>query len=163
MILVTLGTHGQRFYRAVDLAIELAHHDQVLVQHGATPRRLGLPNMTWVDYLSWEAFTECIHRADAVVSHAGVGSAVTAIRSGKKPVLVPRLAHFGEHVDDHQVQLAQRLAQRGLVLAYAPGASIGDLVAEGSGRGATILSDRVRCLGRSGRHRRTGEVGGNVR
>ena len=61
-----------------------------------------------------------IAEADVVVSHAGVGAALTAIEAGRCPVLVPRLARFDEHIDDHQVQIAQELARRGLAIAAAP-------------------------------------------
>ena len=44
-----------------------------------------------------------------VVTHAGVGSILTCLLNGKRPVVVPRLAGLGEHVDDHQLELARRL------------------------------------------------------
>lgn len=47
--------------------------------------------------------------ADVVVAHAGIGSALGALNAGRCPVLVPRRAERGEHVDDHQVQIAREL------------------------------------------------------
>lgn len=58
--------------------------------------------------------------ADVVISHAGVGSALTALRCGKRPILVPREAWRGEHVDDHQIQIATELADRDLALSRTP-------------------------------------------
>ncbi|HEX8067705.1 MAG TPA: glycosyltransferase [Thermoleophilaceae bacterium] len=52
--------------------------------------------------------------ADAVIAHAGVGAALEALDAGRRPLLVPRLARFGEHVDDHQLQVAGELERRGL-------------------------------------------------
>lgn len=52
--------------------------------------------------------------ADVVVAHAGVGSALAAVSAGRHPVLVPRRLHHGEHVDDHQVEVARELQERGL-------------------------------------------------
>ena len=121
MIFVTLGTHEQPFERALDLVAGLADRDELLIQHGATHARPGLPHVEWLDYLEWEPLTASMRDAEVVITHAGVGSAVTAIRAGKKPVLVPRLARFGEHVDDHQLQLAERLADFGLAVACGPG------------------------------------------
>ena len=40
-----------------------------------------------------------------VITHAGTGAIVGALKQGKKVVAVPRLAKYGEHVDDHQIQL----------------------------------------------------------
>ncbi len=55
-----------------------------------------------------------------VIAHAGVGSALTALEAGRLPILVPRLERFGEHVDDHQLQIADHLQNRGLALARSP-------------------------------------------
>lgn len=58
-----------------------------------------------------------MREADVIVTHAGVGSALAAIRAGHRAVYVPRRARHGEHVDDHQVEMARELDRRGLVLA----------------------------------------------
>jgi len=121
VIFVTLGTHQQPFDRALDLLAELPGADALLVQHGATRARPRLPRIKWLDYLDWEPLTARMRDAEVVITHAGVGSAVTAIRAGKKPVLLPRLARYGEHVDDHQLELAERLAEFDLAFVCGPG------------------------------------------
>jgi UDP-N-acetylglucosamine transferase subunit ALG13 len=66
--------------------------------------------------------------ADVVVAHAGVGTAITALSAGKCPVLLPRRKRHGEHVDDHQVDIARALGSRGLaVVADADEVSMDDL------------------------------------
>ncbi len=50
-----------------------------------------------------------------VITHAGVGSILVTLMNGKRPIVVPRLARFGEHVDDHQLELARRLSEIGVV------------------------------------------------
>jgi UDP-N-acetylglucosamine transferase subunit ALG13 len=55
--------------------------------------------------------------ADVIITHAGVGSALTALRAGKRAIYVPRRKRYDEHVDDHQVAMARELDSRGLVLA----------------------------------------------
>lgn len=57
-----------------------------------------------------------VQESDVVISHAGTGAALLALEAGKYPVLVPRRSSFGEHVDDHQVQIAHELSARGLAL-----------------------------------------------
>ena len=52
-----------------------------------------------------------MREADVVVAHAGVGTALAALEVGKCPVLVPRRLAHGEHVDDHQVQIASELGE----------------------------------------------------
>jgi UDP-N-acetylglucosamine transferase subunit ALG13 len=55
-----------------------------------------------------------MREADVVVAHAGVGAALDAFEAGRHPILVPRRLDRGEHVDDHQRQVAEALAARGL-------------------------------------------------
>ena len=55
--------------------------------------------------------------ADVLVAHAGVGTALAAFEVGKCPVLVPRRVAHGEHVDDHQTQIAAELSNRGLAVS----------------------------------------------
>lgn len=150
MIFVTLGTHEQPFVRALDLMAELDGDDEVLIQHGATPARADLRNGKWVEYLESDALTARMNSAEVVISHAGVGSMITAIRAGVKPVVVPRLARFGEHVDDHQLQLAERFAERELVLVCRPGDSLREIVAAARESRPPVLSSAGQAgLGRA--------------
>jgi UDP-N-acetylglucosamine transferase subunit ALG13 len=128
MIFMTLGTHDQPFHRAIELVAPLDQEDELIIQHGSTPPRPDLVTAEWVPYLESRDLLDNIRRADIVISHAGVGSMVTAIRNARKPIVLPRLSRFGEHVDDHQMQLANRFAQRGLVFVCGPSESIEDLV-----------------------------------
>jgi len=57
-----------------------------------------------------------IAAADLVISHAGTGSILTALELGKRPIVVPRRAARGEHVDGHQNDLAAFVASEGLAL-----------------------------------------------
>jgi hypothetical protein len=53
-------------------------------------------------------------QARLVISHAGDGSTRLLVKLGVSFILVPRLARFGEHVDDHQIQLATSFQQYGI-------------------------------------------------
>ncbi|WP_327540701.1 glycosyltransferase [Jatrophihabitans sp.] len=68
------------------------------------------------DFVPAAELREWMRSADVVVAHAGVGSALTVLDSGHVPVLVPRNADDGEHIDDHQTLLARELAARGLAI-----------------------------------------------
>jgi UDP-N-acetylglucosamine transferase subunit ALG13 len=70
-----------------------------------------------------------------VVCHAGVGSALQAMSVGKAPILVPRLIEHGEHVDDHQEQIAKRLGGLGLAMPVDAEALSADIIAEAATRG----------------------------
>jgi UDP-N-acetylglucosamine transferase subunit ALG13 len=107
MIFVTVGTNEARFDRLLH-AFEWGPLDEELVvQHGPSPIRPR--GATCVDYLPYDELGATVRRARVVVTHAGVGSIMTALANGKRPVVVPRLRRFGEAVDDHQMQLGLRL------------------------------------------------------
>ena len=38
-----------------------------------------------------------------------------AVKKGKKVIAVPRLAKYGEHVDDHQIQLIEQFKEQNLI------------------------------------------------
>jgi UDP-N-acetylglucosamine--N-acetylmuramyl-(pentapeptide) pyrophosphoryl-undecaprenol N-acetylglucosamine transferase len=117
LILVTLGTHEQPFERVLDMVEPLAAEDELIVQHGHTPPRQGRPGMRWLDFVDYDELEMLTKSASAVICHAGVGSIMTALAAGKTPVVIPRRRAFGEHVDDHQRQIAQELDAQGLVVA----------------------------------------------
>jgi UDP-N-acetylglucosamine--N-acetylmuramyl-(pentapeptide) pyrophosphoryl-undecaprenol N-acetylglucosamine transferase len=82
-----------------------------------------------------------IRGADVVVAHAGTGIALMALENGKCPILVPRRAMHGEHVDDHQLTIALELALRDLCISRdADSLKARDLVAAAS-RTVTKVTD----------------------
>ncbi len=149
MIFVTLGTHGQPFSRALRLVAGLAATDDVLVQHGATPPDVSLPGLRWVEHLDWPELTTQLRAAEVVICHAGVGSTICSLREGKKPILIPRLAAHGEHVDDHQLQLADRLEQADWVLVCRDGVAIEPLVDRARHARAGVVAAGDGRLGRA--------------
>ena len=62
-------------------------------------------------------FEECIDRADLIICHAGVGTILTALKKGKKIIAAARLKQYGEHVNDHQLQILDNFTAEGYILA----------------------------------------------
>lgn len=113
-VVVTVGTmETYGFRRLVEkLAAVLPGEAEVLWQTGVTNLdRLTVTGRHSVPAAELEA---AISAADLVVAHAGTGSALTALRLGRRPLLIPRCAAHGEHIDDHQQQTATHLADLGL-------------------------------------------------
>lgn len=119
-VVVTLGTmRTYQFRRAVERLREvlpdvLEPDATVLWQVGVTDGagltgdvRSTVPN---------SELRERIAEADLVVAHSGIGSAITALELGKRPVLLPRRASLNEHVDDHQRLIAGELSRRDLAV-----------------------------------------------
>ena len=79
----------------------------------------GLPGRVVTTMSATDMATE-IAAADVVVSHAGTGSILACLQAGKLPVIVPRSAEGGEHVDAHQDEMAAMLTERGLAVVRRP-------------------------------------------
>jgi UDP-N-acetylglucosamine transferase subunit ALG13 len=113
VIFVTLGTQVFQFDRLLRALDAMPGDEPLVVQcrrAAVRPRRA-----EWHDYLSYEDLLARLREARVVVCHAGVGSVLTALEQGRRPVVVPRLHAFGEAVDDHQLPFARRLAAAGHV------------------------------------------------
>lgn len=115
-VLVSVGSSKFQFRRMLAAAARALPPDiETFWQTGHTDVS-GLP-IKAVPFLSAADFSAECDRADAVICHAGVGSALAALRAGHRPILVPRRALAREHIDDHQRAVACELAARGLAIA----------------------------------------------
>jgi len=57
--------------------------------------------------------------ASYIISHAGMGTITMALGNHKPLLVIPRLAKYGEVVNDHQVAIANKFEQLGhLLVAY---------------------------------------------
>lgn len=119
-IFVSLGTIKPfRFDALVDAVRDrMRAGDTVTWQLGVTTRD-DLPGDVNQE-LRAEEFDRLVADSDVFITHSGVGTLLRALELGVRPVVVPRLAERDEHVDDHQVQVARELAERGLVLLRSP-------------------------------------------
>ena len=126
MIFVTLGTHHDPFTRLIE-ALAALPADELVVQHGHSPPPAAAAEA--VAFLPLPEMLARIDAADAVVTHAGVGSILLARRAGHTPVVVPRTPVRGEHVDDHQAELTAALEADGAVVAAWDAAGLAGAVA----------------------------------
>ena len=122
-IVVSLGTSRRYGFRPlVERLVQIVPDGiEVLWQVGETDVS-GLP-ITARNHIPAAEFEQAIAAADVVVAHAGTGVALTSLQAGKLPVLVPRRAGQGEHVDDHQAQIGRQLSSTGLAVVR----EVGDL------------------------------------
>jgi len=116
-VLVSVGTDHHPFDRLIRwvdgwLASRAAGTVRCFVQSGTShPPH----HAEWAKLVSHERMADLMRSADVVISHGGPGTIMGARRCGKTPIVVPRRATLGEHVDDHQVRFAKRLAASGQV------------------------------------------------
>lgn len=118
MIFITLGTQDKPFNRlleAVDKAIdEGLITDEVVVQAGCT--KYESKNMKVFDLIPMDDFDELMKKTDLLITHGGVGSIITGLKKDKIVIAVPRLAKYGEHVNDHQLQIIERFNEAGYII-----------------------------------------------
>jgi UDP-N-acetylglucosamine transferase subunit ALG13 len=138
MIFVSVGTHEAPFDRLLRTVYELRLDEEIVVQHGPSSVRSELA--VEAEYLSFDEVVDYIRAARAVVTHAGVGSVMVALANGKRPIVMPRLHRFDEHVDNHQLELAKRLEANGLVTLVEDAASLAEALA-GAAESAGGMSD----------------------
>jgi len=57
-------------------------------------------------------FAKHIAKCKVIVSHAGMGTILTALQHQKPIIVMPRLAKYGEHRNDHQLATVSNLENR---------------------------------------------------
>jgi UDP-N-acetylglucosamine--N-acetylmuramyl-(pentapeptide) pyrophosphoryl-undecaprenol N-acetylglucosamine transferase len=116
-VIITVGTLDFSFQRLLDrLKFVLPAQVDVVVQAGPDSSRINWPGARVEALMDPNELSQLMEQADVVVTHAGIGSALMAFEAGKSPILVPRMKSHGEHVDDHQTQIARQFAERGLAV-----------------------------------------------
>lgn len=133
MIFVTVGTHHDGFTRMLKAVESLGDRDLVVQYGNGEPpsnARVAEP------FMPFPRMLEYFDEAEQVVTHAGVGSILLAIRHGHQPIVVPRQHKLGEHVDDHQVDLSRRLEATGRVRVVWEDGDLAETLASARPRGA---------------------------
>ena len=118
MILVTLGTQDKTFPRlleAIQKQIDKGNiKDKVIVQAGST--KFESNDMEIFDLIDREEFANLIKECDLLITHGGVGSIITGLKNNKKIIAAPRLEKYGEHTNDHQLQIIEKFSDSGFII-----------------------------------------------
>lgn len=117
MMFVTVGSQKFPFDRLLRAADELCANGTIeggcFAQTGTcayAPRY-----MQCSAFLNRGEFQTRMAACDVVLTHGGTGAIIGAVKAGKKVIAVPRLARYGEHVDDHQIEIITQFAEMGLI------------------------------------------------
>ena len=73
-------------------------------------------NMKIFDMIPSDEYENYIKEASLIITHGGAGSIIQSIRLGKKVIAVPRLQKYGEHVNDHQIEIIKAFSNRGYII-----------------------------------------------
>jgi UDP-N-acetylglucosamine transferase subunit ALG13 len=114
LVLITVGTDHHPFERLIGWVDrwDPPAPVRVVVQYGtAVPPRAA----EGISFLTPDEFAALLETADAVVCSGGPGAIMETRAAGLRPIVVPRRASLGEHVDDHQRAFADFMAGRDLI------------------------------------------------
>ena len=118
MIFVTVGTQDKEFKRLlenVDILIEKkVIKDEVIAQIGCT--KFKSKNMKTYKYMSNKKIKKLINDSKYVICHGGVGTIIDSLNLNKKIIAVARLKKYGEHVNDHQLEIVKEFEKLGFIL-----------------------------------------------
>lgn len=114
MIFVTIGTQLP-FDRLIKIIDELAPqlNEEVIAQVyqcGFTPQ-----NIKTIDFLAPDEFNTLYEKARLIISHAGMGTILSALQKEKPIIVFPRIAALGEHRNEHQLATARKFKEMGTV------------------------------------------------
>jgi UDP-N-acetylglucosamine transferase subunit ALG13 len=115
VVFVTVGTDHHPFDRLVawaDAWVAAGGPGGVpcLIQTGTSKAPA---HAAWRDYLRYDEMCAAMSSAVAVVCHGGPATIMEARRLGRVPIVVPRSADLGEHIDNHQQRFARRMSELG--------------------------------------------------
>lgn len=117
MIFVTIGSavKGIEFTRLIKKMDEIAGKidEEVIMQIGTVPYEP--KNAKYFRYAPYQENLLYFEKASLVVGHGGTGTILNALRFQVPLVVVPRKHDYGEHADDHQVELAKQLEGHELI------------------------------------------------
>ncbi|MFH1257054.1 MAG: PssD/Cps14F family polysaccharide biosynthesis glycosyltransferase [Candidatus Diapherotrites archaeon] len=118
-VFVSVGTHPQQFNRLLEKVGELVGRgkikEKVFAQSGYT--KFKAKNFESVDFIAPKEFEEKVKGCKLFITHGGEGNIGLGLQLGKKMVVVPRLKKFGEHSNDHQLELTKAVEGAGQALA----------------------------------------------
>lgn len=123
MILITVGTEQFPFNRLmlwtqVLLERELIQ-EKIVIQYGScTKLPVGIEAFSKVPQ---HQFQELVEKARVIIGHCGEGTLLLLATLSKPYILVPRSHYYGEHVDNHQIELGVALEQKKIPIAWSPG------------------------------------------
>lgn len=132
MIFVTLGSQKFQFNRLLkkidEMIAEGAVTDEVFAQIGYSDYKP--QNYGYKEFMDRNEFSAWEGKADLVITHGGTGAIIGAVKKGKKVIAIPRLSSYGEHVDDHQLQIIKEFDDMGILTACIDVETLGKAISE---------------------------------
>jgi UDP-N-acetylglucosamine transferase subunit ALG13 len=115
MIFVTVGTDQpfDRMLRVIDTWARENNRRDVFAQIGVGAWKPDF--IESVEFLEPREFKWRFNEASLIISHAGMGTILSALFHGKPILVMPKLASLGEHRNEHQLATARSMMEMGKV------------------------------------------------
>ena len=115
MIFVTLGTQRFQFDRVLKKLDEL-------VEQGKLKSSELEVQCVYSEYIPkhfktfklkpQEEIDKITDEAEVIITHSGTGSIINSLKKQKRLIIIPRIKEYGEHVDSHQLELAEVFSEK---------------------------------------------------
>ena len=113
-LFVICGTQKFPFSRltnALNLLVKdgIYQSDDIIIQSSVNVIK---PMFRYYELMPVNQFNKCIDKAELIITHAGVNSIITCMNKKKPLIIAPRKKKYGEHIDDHQIEIANLMRQK---------------------------------------------------
>lgn len=109
MIFVSIGTSSWKFDRLIKEIDKIAPFidEEIIMQIGDSEYEP--KNTKYFCFKPKDVVENLYKNSRIVISHAGIGSIISAMKYKKPLILVPRRRKYNELLDDHQAEIAEKL------------------------------------------------------
>lgn len=106
-IFIIVGTQEpfDRMIKAIDQWADKNHEHIIFAQISRANYKP--KSFQYTDFIAPDLFDTRFKEADLIISHAGMGTIISALANGKPIIVMPRLAANHEHRNDHQLATAK--------------------------------------------------------
>lgn len=150
MIFVAVGTQKFQMNRLLrkidDLIKDGVIVEEVFAQIGNSDY---VPTHYQFEYfLDKDSFENKIAQCDLLVTHGGVSTIIAGVERQKPVIVFPRLAKYREHVDEHQLQIANSFSKMNYVCVCDDEEKLAELIDESRNHHfEKYVSQRKRMVG----------------
>lgn len=110
MIFITLGTQKFQFDRIlkeIDKLIDEGKLEAKDIKVQCVYTEYEPKNFDTFKLKPQDEIDKITEEAEVIITHSGTGSIINSLRKQKKIIIIPRMQKYGEHVDNHQLELAK--------------------------------------------------------
>ena len=130
MIFVVLGTQMFPFDRLLKVMDTYAagseRKEEIFAQIGHSNY---IPqHYEYVPFLDKESFEKRIQTCDLLITHGGIGTILVGLENKKRMIVFPRLRKHGEHIDDHQLEVANVFQKKGMLSVCGETDDLSDVI-----------------------------------